>query len=345
VNSGARADDPAVVYYDSDYPWEDDDRYPENFDSAALAIGLGADVRRFRALATRVEGALLELCCGSGRVAIPLARDGRYVTAVDVSRGMLAGLQGRLEREDVTVRARIDVVEQDVTRLALPRDDYTLAILAFNSLILIPDAEGQRAALHAAYRHLAPGGLLALDIANPLALDLRDSGGPRPVITRRNVHTGRRYTRYSAVDAMDAEQRQRLHGWYDEYDAAGRVHRVPYEFRWRLIFPWELDALLAEAGFDISAVEGDYSGSPYTPSSPTLLVQARKRGRLSATGFRDREAPKIRTPWSTAPSHDPLESHGTERRLQSLRRRVVRHCSVRGLPCDCSRRLSLTLSY
>jgi len=277
MNAGASADDPAVVYYDSDYPWEDDDRYPENYDSAAVAIGLGADVRRFRALAARVDGLVLELCCGTGRVAIPLARAGWRVTAVDVSQGMLARLQGRLEREDAAVRARIDVVEADVTRLALPQTDYALAILAFNSLILIPDADKQRAALHAAHRHLAPGGLFALDIANPLALDLRDSGDPRAVITRRNAHTGRRYTRYSAVDAMDAEQRQRLRGWYEEEDDLSRVIRVPYEFWWRLIFPWELDALLGEAGFDIIAVEGDYSGSPYTPSSPTLLVQARKR--------------------------------------------------------------------
>ncbi len=278
MNAGAGADDATVTYYDSDYPWEGDDLYPENYDGAAMAIGLGADVRRLRALAARIDGAVLELCCGTGRVAIPLARDGHRVTAVDISSGMLAQLARRLQREDAAVQARIDVVEADVTRLALAQAGYALTIMAFNSLILIPDAEGQRAALRAAHRYLAPGGTLLLDIANPLRLDLRDSGGAVPVISRRNLHTGRRYVRFAGVDAMDAQHhRQRVYGWYDEEDGAGGATRIPYQFWWRLIFPWELDALLSEEGFDLVALEGDYHGSPYTAASPSLFVRARKR--------------------------------------------------------------------
>src|SRR5580658_2226641 len=58
-----------------------------------------ADVTFYRELARRrltAGAAILELGAGSGRVTIPLARDGFHVTAVDRSPEMLARLRARV---------------------------------------------------------------------------------------------------------------------------------------------------------------------------------------------------------------------------------------------------------
>src|SRR6186997_514945 len=58
-----------------------------------------ADVSFYRELARR-RGAdrILELGAGTGRVTLPLARDGRRVTALDQSPAMLARLRDRIAR-------------------------------------------------------------------------------------------------------------------------------------------------------------------------------------------------------------------------------------------------------
>ena len=74
----------------------------------------------------------------------------------------------------VRAGVHVDTVLADVTELALERRDFRLAIIAFNSLLCIPDFDDQRMALMKAAAHLRPGGelLLALDAMPPVAFDL-----------------------------------------------------------------------------------------------------------------------------------------------------------------------------
>src|SRR5580698_9926130 len=70
-----------------------------------------ADVTFYRELARR-RGAdrILELGAGSGRVTVPLARDGRAVVALDQSAAMLAMLAARVARLPAAVADRITPV-------------------------------------------------------------------------------------------------------------------------------------------------------------------------------------------------------------------------------------------
>ena len=159
-------------YYDSDYPSEDHSVYPENFDEITGYQGVRHDVNRYLGIARETDGDVLELCCGTGRIAIPLACDGIHVTGVDVSRLMLDRFRRNLERESRETQGRITIVEQDVTQLEFDRRDYSLAIMAFNSLLTIAAFKGQIRALQCIAEHLRPGALLAIDVVNPLRLKL-----------------------------------------------------------------------------------------------------------------------------------------------------------------------------
>jgi ubiquinone/menaquinone biosynthesis C-methylase UbiE len=274
MNANLPDHDPTIEYYDSDYPSRDG-VYPENFDETTEYQGVAHDVERYLAIARGTGGPILELCCGTGRIALPLARAGFDVTAVDVSAGMLDRLREKLTPEDA---ARVTLVHQDVTRLDLARRDFAIAIIGFNSLPCIPDFALQRRALEATARHLAPRGLFVIDAVNPLALPVHGDPVPKPFFTRRNVHTGHVYTRFAMMGEMDADQRQRLHGWYDETAPDGTVKRRPYSLFWRPIARFELQLMLEGAGFVIDALEGGHRGEPFTARSPRMLVQARRTG-------------------------------------------------------------------
>ena len=65
---------------------------PENYDRQFGAIG--AEGAYFLDTVRRNGGPVLDIGCGTGRLAIPLAREGLAVTGVDLSDGMLARARG-----------------------------------------------------------------------------------------------------------------------------------------------------------------------------------------------------------------------------------------------------------
>jgi SAM-dependent methyltransferase len=276
MNANIPDNDVTIEYYDSDYPSRDEGPYPDNFDEITEYQGLAHDVDRYLAIARDTGGPVLELCCGTGRVALPLARAGFDVTAVDVSAGMLTRLGERLAGEDPAVSRRVTAIRQDITELALARRDFRLAIIGFNSLLCVPDFALQRRALEAIAGHLAPGGDLVIDVVNLLTIPVAGDPVPKPFFTRRNVHSGNSYTRFAMSGEMDADQRQRLHGWYDEVAADGQVKRRPYSLFWRPIARFEMQQMLEHSGLEVVSLEGGHRGEPFAARSPRMFLRARR---------------------------------------------------------------------
>jgi SAM-dependent methyltransferase len=276
VNASAPADDPVIGFYDSDYPSATHNPCPENFDDVTDFQGIRHDVARYESLAEGIEGDVLELCCGTGRIALPLAARGHRVTAVDVSTGMLEGLRSNMQRWPRDVGERVHLVQQDVCQLDLARRDYALCIIGFNSLLLVLGLEDQRVVLDRVAQHLRPGGDLLIDVLNPLQLELGGSLQPKPFFTRTHTVTGQRYTRFAMADPLDERQCQRLHGWYDEIGPDRQVRRTHYSMRWRPIFRFELELMLETAGFTITSIEGGHRNEPFRADSPRLFTRARK---------------------------------------------------------------------
>ena len=276
MNAGLTADHSSIHYYDGDYPSEEHSRFPENFDPTTVFQGISHDVRRYKEIASEVGGPILELCCGTGRVAIPLAKQGFQVTGVDISAAILERLRDNVRREDEAFSERITLIEQDITELSLEDRKYPLAIIAFNSLLCVPSFGGQLKALRRVAEHLSDDGLLVLDIVNPLRLKIEGDPVPRPFFTRRNPNNGNTYTRFAMFDPFDENQRQRLHGWYDEIERDGTLKRRHYSLYWRPIFRFEIELMLKCAGFRIERLEGGHLKEAFTAQSPRMFIQARK---------------------------------------------------------------------
>jgi SAM-dependent methyltransferase len=276
MNAGLSDDHASIRYYDSDYPGRETTPIPENFDPITERQGLAHDVAFFVRRAHETGGPVLELCCGTGRVAIPLARAGFEVAAVDLSQAMLDRLRTKLEAEPRDVASRVTPHRHDVTRLDLGRR-FPLVVAPFNSLMCIPDARLQLEVLRRAAAHLAPRGTVVLDLVNPLLLPMAGDLVPKPFFTRRAVDSGRTYTRFAALGAVGTDQVQELFGWYDEIAPDGTVRRAPYSMAWRLLFPFELELMLEAAGLAVVSVHGGHRDEPFTPGSPKMIVTARAR--------------------------------------------------------------------
>lgn len=275
MNKDVPDTDASILYYDGDYPSLEIGS-PRAEDAATLArIGILGDVSFYREQAAGCGGPVLEIGCGTGRLTIPLARAGHEVWAVDVSAAMLGQLDAKLEAESAEVRRRVHVVRQDAAALDLPVRGFGFAAIPFNVLMLIADFEAERRTLAAAAAHLAPGGRLALDVMNPLTLPLDADRKAAPSEPRRNPRTGNQYVKNTLASRLDEQQCQRLYGWYDELQPNGTIEVSEYSFTWRMIFRFELELMLGQAGFAIERLAGDFEDQPWTVDSRRMVVTAR----------------------------------------------------------------------
>src|SRR4029453_6962265 len=83
----------------------------------------------YRDLARQTGGPILELACGTGRLTLPLARDGHEIVGLDVPGAMLRATQAKADAEDV----EITFVQGDMRAFDLGRR-FPLIILCCNSL-------------------------------------------------------------------------------------------------------------------------------------------------------------------------------------------------------------------
>lgn len=274
--------DGSFHYYDSDYPWPEDLVNDPDAQAIALRQGILHDVPHYARLAGETRDALgrplrlAELACGTGRLAIPLARAGHRLWAVDVSKVMLAGLDRRLRAEPAEVAERLVVLNQNLADLDLPERNLDLIILGFNILMLVADFDSQLALLERVRDHLAPGGRLALDVANPLVMPLVGSNVPEVSYTRINRRTGNLYSKFAMVSTLNDRQVQAAHGWYDEVMPGGAVRRSPYGFEWRPIFRYELELMLRLTGFQVERLDGGFNDEAFEAASTKIVVLARK---------------------------------------------------------------------
>lgn len=136
-----------------------------------------ADLPLWEEMAERADGPVLELGCGTGRVALHLARRGHRVYGVDRDAELLATLERR--GEDLPLEA----VHADAREFALP-GTVGLALAPTHLLQLLPSREDRIACLRRVAEHLRPGGLLAASILERMP---EPDGSPPPLPDVREV--------------------------------------------------------------------------------------------------------------------------------------------------------------
>jgi SAM-dependent methyltransferase len=121
-----------------------------------------ADLPLWRELADGRAGPVLDLGCGTGRVALDLAGRGHRVVGIDSDAELIRELGHRARQRDL----RVDAMVGDVRSFDLGRR-FELAIAPMQVAQLLGGADGRRRMLSCVGRHLKPGGLLAAALADP----------------------------------------------------------------------------------------------------------------------------------------------------------------------------------
>jgi len=165
------------------------------------------DVEFYVDMAKAKGGPVLELACGTGRILLPIAREGISSHGVDNSLPMLSVLQEKLRQELKDVRELVSASHGDIRNFRSNRE-YPLVIIPFRPLQHMYTLEDQVAALQTAAFHLEDGGTLVFDVFYPKFDRLNSKVGEEflelewtPKSDRSKVI--RRYLRKESVDKIN----------------------------------------------------------------------------------------------------------------------------------------------
>ena len=122
-------------------------------DYDAWSAHMTEDVAWYVELAREADGPIVELAVGSGRVAIPVAREtGKRVIGIDSSPAMLRVARERARDADV----ELDLRERDMRDLEL-EEPAALIYIPFRSLMHLPRWHDKRRAFEHVAGSLRPG--------------------------------------------------------------------------------------------------------------------------------------------------------------------------------------------
>jgi SAM-dependent methyltransferase len=251
--------------------WRGWDDYARFYDWENARTMGRRDVRFWQRLATRTGGPILELGCGTARVAIPVAKTGARVVGIDRSASMLARARMRLRRSKIAGAVRL--VRGDVRSLPFPASSFALVAAPYGILQSLLDDSTLDAAIGSAHRVLRDGGTFGIDLVSDLTS--WPEYGKR---VKLRGPAGRTGTRLTLIESVRQDRARGLTHFDQEFierrGSASRSHQFSLAFR--TVSVEDMAARLERHGFVVSAVLGDYQGGPWDVRADVWLILATK---------------------------------------------------------------------
>lgn len=129
--------------------------------------GYANDLALWAELSDSRSGPILEIGCGTGRVALCLAACGHRVTGLDNEPALTAAMRERAAGRGIAGLAALD----HDARMFATEGRFGLILMPMQVLQLFTDAGERRQVLETAREHLVPGGLIAAAIIEGVPLE------------------------------------------------------------------------------------------------------------------------------------------------------------------------------
>lgn len=201
-------------------------------------------------------GAILEFAIGTGRLALPLVDRGHTVKGIELSKAMVAEL-----RKKENNRA-IDVVIGDMTSVHVD-GDFSLVVLAFNTIDNLVSQQDQTECFKNAAAHLDPGGRFIVETLVP-PIQRIPFGETMRAYDCSDAHWG--------VDIFDIVTQRYTSNHIWTGDDAPTQLSIPFRYVW----PSELDLMANMAGLEFEHRWQDWQRTPFTNTSKSHVSVWRK---------------------------------------------------------------------
>ena len=214
---------------------------------------------------TKPKGkAVLDLCCGPGRWAIPLPQKGFSVTGVDRTKFLLDKAKAKAK----AAKVKIEWVEADMRDFLRP-NSFDLILSMFTSFGYFDKADEDQLVLRNMFTSLKAGGVCLIDVAGKEQV----ARIYQATTSEHKANGDLLVRRHRVTDAWS-----RIH---NEWILVRSGRAKTFKFHHAIYSAQELRDRLVEAGFKDNRVYGNLDGDEYGPNAERLIVVGRK----AATGL------------------------------------------------------------
>jgi SAM-dependent methyltransferase len=233
------------------------------------------DVPFWRHLALHAGGPVLELGCGTGRISIPLGRAGVPIIGIDRSEPMLARARTRVRRGRLGDRVRL--IRGDIRHLPLRQRSAAMVMAPYGMLQSLLRERDLAATLDAVHAVLQPGGTFGVE----LVADLPAWEEYSKRVSLEGWRGQRGGAHVTLVETVRQDRARRLTIFDQEFtERRGSVRRSRrFSLTFRTLSVPQMVRRLEKAGFEVTALLGDYRGGPWDPRAEVWMILARRRAR------------------------------------------------------------------
>ena len=214
--------------------------------------------------AKRVDGPILELGCGTGKLSIPLAEAGFDVTGLDYSKSLLSFASKK--NPDVSWNFA------DMRDFKLEKR-FAMIMLPSNNLGHLHSVDDFRNCTRCVREHLLPSGRFIIDVFVPNLNLLIEKPDVEHILSEYDHPDGKgRVTVYARSEYEPSTQIRKtstIAKLPGEPDQTGSLDLKMY-------FPRELEALLMYNGFNVIERFGGHSGEDFNDKSPFQILVCEK---------------------------------------------------------------------
>jgi len=229
------------------------------------------DVPFWRTVALHAGGSMLELGAGTGRIAIPLARAGVTVVGIDRSAPMLARARQRLKRAKLQRRLRL--VRGDIRFLPFRRP-FEMVLAPYGMLQSLLRERDLQATLRAVHGALKKGGTFGVE----LVADLPSWQEYEKRISLKGWRRGAGCAHVTLTETVRQDRKKGLTIFDQEFtERRGRkAQSRTFSLAFRTLTVPQMVRRLEKAGFEVTALLGDYKGREWDPRADVWVILAKK---------------------------------------------------------------------
>ena len=223
------------------------------------------DIPFYEYWAKQTNGPILELACGTGRVATHLIKSGFNYSGLDLSSVFIHHCKSK--------RFNGKFITGDMRHFTLGQK-FDLIFIPFNSFLHLFTEEEMAQCLKSIQNHLSDNGKFLLDIFVPDPEFLyRDPDKKYEEMTIIHPNGGE-CTVWQKNQYKEETEINHIHWFFNR----GNIEPMDeYDFDMRMIYPDTMDRVLSDSDFTIDEKWGDYDGEPFDETSLLQLYICSKR--------------------------------------------------------------------
>jgi len=225
------------------------------------------DLDFYYGLAKEHNKRVLELCCGTGRLTIPLKEKGINITGLDFTKSMLEGAKEKAQKRGLD----IELIHGDMRDFDLKRK-FSMIFIPFNSLQNTYSIEDVSRVFSTVAKHLTDDGIFVFDIFNPSIHFM--------IRREKEFEEINRFTLDNGEEVILTEK--------SKYDPAAQTLRciwrhkigekiIDQKLDMRCYYPLEADLMVRYNNFEVIHKYGDFDKSAFTSESMKQIYVCKKK--------------------------------------------------------------------